>query len=509
MSACLADNALLTHPLKSLALVALDKRMNTNLQNRDGVLFNLSILTVGQIASQLVNMVALVFLADFLGAHWFGVIQVGVAFMSYALITAEWGMMSLGIREVSRMDDPEEIFTYASRHMALLALQAAMVLGLGLLILPQLPFFRHDRWVFLLYLATVIPQVYLQNWVAVGMEKMVWVGASRIVRSLVYALLIVLCLGSLDGTLGIPAHHWVPGFFLVAMILSNLTVNIPLALGFGRFLHPCRPAWPEAKRRWRETSSIGTNVIVLRILYNIDIILLGILAAPEVAGNYAAASRIMFLLVVAVEVLWAALLPRLSRLAKESRDEFSRSFNLYFGFVSALLLPVALGGVLVGSEFVALIYKGKFPLAGPVFQVLAISYSMLSLGMFLGNTLLAEDRQRWYFLPLSISSATAITGVVLLVPAHSGLGASWAMMAAHGLLLTILIVVNRRKFSSQLGGVLLGILPALGAMTWVLTSLPGVHVLLRIATAAAVYLLLAVLPLLRFQRQSRPSSASR
>ena len=83
------------------------------------------------------------------------------------------------------------------------------------------------------------------------------------------------------------------------------------------------------------------------------------------------------------------------------------------------------------------------------------------------------------------------------------------MMAAHGLLLTILTVVNRRKFSSQLGGVLLGILPALGAMAWVLTGLPGIHVLLRIAAAAAVYLLLAALPLRRFQRQSRPSNASR
>ena len=47
-----------------------------------GVLHNLSILTTGQVASQLLNVWALVFLADKLGAHWFGVVQIGVSVMA-------------------------------------------------------------------------------------------------------------------------------------------------------------------------------------------------------------------------------------------------------------------------------------------------------------------------------------------------------------------------------------------------------------------------------------------
>lgn len=473
------------------------------MRGNKSVLFNLSIMTVGQVVSQLANMAALIFLADYLGAHWFGVVQVGVAFMSYALITAEWGMMSLGIREISRLDEPGRIFNYASQHIGLLAIQAGVVLAIGLLLLPRLPFYQHAPLVFLLYLATVIPQVYTQNWVAVGLERLIWVGMSRIVRSLTYALLVVVFLGHLDGTFGQPAQHWVPVMFLSAMVLSNLVVNIPLSRWFGRFVHPRLPVWPEARRRWRETGSIGANTIVVRVLFNIDIIMLGILAAPEVAGNYAAASRIIFLLVVAVEVLWAALLPRLSRLAKESRTLFLRSFNLYFGFVAAILLPTALGGFLVGDDFVDFLYKGKFPDAGPVFQILAVSYSMLALGTFLGNTLLADDRQKWYFLPLVASSLTAIAGVALLVPDYLGQGASWAMATSHGLLLAVLLIINRRKFSSELGAVLAGIIPALVGMAMLLTALSGSHVLLRAAAGATGYLLLAAWPLRHFQKRLR------
>jgi O-antigen/teichoic acid export membrane protein len=470
---------------------------------RDGVLFSLRILTLGQIVSQLANMAALVFLASYLGAHWFGVIQVGVALMSYALITAEWGMMSLGIREISRMDEPHQIFGYARQHMSQLALQAVGVLVIGLLVLPRLPFYQQDHWVFLLYLSAVIPQIYTQNWVAVGMEKMVYVGVSRIVRGLVYALLVVLLLRHLDGVWGVPGHRWVPIMFLVAMVGSNLTVNIPLARRLGSFVHPGRITWTDALRRWREASSIGTNIIILRMLFNIDIIILGSMAAPEVAGNYAAASRIMFLLVIGVEVLWAALLPRLSRLARESRAEFSRSFNLYFGLVAALLLPSAVGGYLVGTDFVDLLYEGKFPEAGPVFQILAVSYSLLALGTFLGNTLLADDRQKWYLLPLVASSIAAIVGVVLLVPAHAGLGASWAMLIAHSLLFMVLMVVHRGIFSRALGGMFLGILPSLVAMALAIDALSGNHVLLRIAAATLVYLLLAAWPVRRFQANAR------
>ena len=474
------------------------------MRGRSGLLHNLGILTVGQIVSQIANVAALVYLADFLGPHRFGVVQLGVAFMAYALIIAEWGMMSLGIREVSRLDEPARIFAYCREHCGIMAVQAVVVLALGLVVLPHLPFYAHDHVVFLLYLAAVIPQVYTQDWVAVGLERMKWVGASRIVRSLTYALLIFTTLRFLDGDQ--QAQRWVPATFLLATVLGNLTVNIPLAHWFGRFVHPRLPSWSACRERWTQTSSIGANVVILRILYNIDLMMLGILASPEAAGNYAAAAKIMFVLVVAVEMLWTALLPRLSRLAKRAPADFRKTFNLFFGTVTALLLPISLGGWLVGTDLIDFLYRGKFTAAGPIFQVLAVSYSMLALGTFLGNTLLAEDRQKWYLLPLIVSSLTAIAAVRLLVPEYGNLGAAWGIFIAHALLLIILTVINIRDFTRRLGEVLLGILPALAAMGLVLTLFPRWHVLVRIIIGGLVYLILAAYPLLRLRRLSAAGS---
>lgn len=472
------------------------------MRGTQGVLHNLSILTVGQIVSQLANMAALVYLADFLGPHDFGVVQIGVAFMSYVLITAEWGMMALGIREISRLEVPGDIFRYASQHCGIMTVQALVVLVAGVLVLPLLPFYKHDHLVFLLYLAHVLPQIYTQTWVAVGLERMKWVGISRIVRSLTYALLVFLAFPLLTRMGVVSPAPWVPIFYLVAVLVSNAAINFPLAHWFGRFIHPRIPPWPEFRRRLGQTSSIGANTVVLRILFNIDLILLGSLASPEVAGNYAAAAKIVFFLVVAVEVLWSALLPRLSRMAKQSRPMFRTTFNFYFGIIAALLGAIALGGWMLGPAFVDFIYRGKFTTAGPVFQILSLSYAMLALATYLGNSLLAEDRQRSYLLPLIISSVGAVVAIRILVPTHGGLGASWGILAAHGLLLGILAVINARNFNRLLLETLLGTLPALGAMAALIAGTGAWHVLGRILLGAVGYLLVAAYPLWRLRRSS-------
>lgn len=453
-----------------------------------GVLQNLGILTVAQIAAQLLNLVALVFLARHLGDHWFGVVQVGVAVSAYALITAEWGLMSLGIREIARFNEPADVRLYARSHQGLLAVLALIVVAAGVLLLPVFPFYGQDRILFLLYLGLVIPQIWNHEWIGIGLERMTWVGASRTVASLVYAAGVLLFVPRLDGWIGWPAWRWVPAIYLLAFILGNLVLVFPVRNWLGGLVYPSKGSTKEWVRRMVQAAPIGASIVTMRVLMNGDMIMLGILAQPEVAGRYAAAAKIGFLLIIAMEVLWKALLPRLSRLAKGSPEEFLNRFQLYFGLVIACLLPVAAGGLLVGPDLMALVYGETYAGIGPIFQILVVSYTLLALGWFLGNTLLAADRQREFFPPLVISALVAVGGNLLLVPHWQGLGAALGMLASHFTLLAILVAVCRRWFGRPLivsgAWVTVGLL----AMVLVLLALAGWPVLARILLAGAIYL---------------------
>ena len=204
------------------------------------------------------------------------------------------------------------------------------------------------------------------------------------------------------------------------------------------------------------------------------------------------------------DVLWGALLPRLSRLAEESQEAFRRTFNLFFGVVTVLLGPIALGGYLVGPDLVEFLYKGKFSEAGDVFKVLAVSYAMLAVSTFLGHTLLAQNRQKWYLLPLVISALTAIVSIRLLVPEHGGIGASWGMIISHGLLFVTLASINFRNFNLLLGQTWLGCIPAFLVMALVVSRLQGMNVLIQVIAGGGIFLILTAPSLMRLRRLSQP-----
>lgn len=418
--------------------------------DRPSMLKNLGILTVAQAATMLLNIVALVYIARTVGAHWFGVIQLGVAFLAYVLIIAEWGMGTLGVREVARLTDRKAIYTYACEHLGLMAVMALVVLAVGLVTLPLFPFFTTDAWVFLIYLVVIIPHFATLDWIGIGMERMAWVGFARASRSGIYATLVLVLLVPLNGVGGWPGYRWVPLIFLVAYCVSMLIMASGVKHWLGRWVRPHHAGRREWRRRLAATGPIGAGFLTMRVLLNVDVLMLGILAIPAVVGSYAAAAKIIFVLLIAVEVMWRALLPRLSRLWRESPALFRNRYNLYLGGALAVFLPVAVGGWLLGERLMHLLYADAYPGAGPVFQVLSISYALLAVGQFCGNGLIACDRQRAYFPPLLVSAALALLATWWFIPRQGGLGASYGMLAAHACLLGMTGWKSRSLLDRQL-----------------------------------------------------------
>ncbi|MFH1841697.1 MAG: polysaccharide biosynthesis C-terminal domain-containing protein [bacterium] len=324
------------------------------------------------------------------------------------------------------------------------------MVAVGLLLLPRFPTYHEDAWILILYLASVVPQVFMYDWVGIGLEQMTWVGLVKTCRSLFYAVLVLLLLRYCDGWLGWPAQRWVPLFFLAGFIASNRIMAWRVTRWLGGRVVPSFHGWSVWRERLGQAGPIGASNVTIRVVLGIDVILLGALADPVIVGSYSAAAKILFVLIVAVEVLWKAFLPRLSRLWQTSVTDFRRRFNSYLGLVWAGFLPVAAGGFVLGERMMAELYGDAFAGAGPVFRILSFSYVVLALGMFFGNTLIACDRQRAYFPPLLVSAVVAVAGNLWLVPRYGALGACWAMLTAHSLLFLTTAWICRQLLSRRL-----------------------------------------------------------
>ncbi|MEN8005950.1 MAG: oligosaccharide flippase family protein [Candidatus Krumholzibacteriota bacterium] len=470
------------------------------MHSNKAILHNLGLLTVAQGTAHLLNLVALVYLARMVGSHWFGVLQIGATLSLYAVITAEWGLFTLGIRQVSRLKTGAEILGYARSHLGLLLGMAVPVFVIGLLLLPLFPAHREDYWILPLFLLMVFPQVFMLDWIALGLEQMGWAGTIKAVRSLFQAGLLLLLLGPIDGWLGWPAYRWVPVLFLVAYLVSNRIMAWRAGRWLGGTVLPAFPGWGEWRSRLAQATPIGASSLTARVLIGIDVILLGLLIDPSSVGIYCAAAKILGVIIIGGEVLWRAILPRFSRLWAESHHLFRQKFNTYFGVFAFGILPLGAGGLVLGDRVMVDLYGPDFATAGGVFRILSLSYVALSLGRFLSLTLVASDRQHAIFRPLLGSALVAVIGNLLLIPRLDMMGACWAMLAAHSLLFGWTMLICRKLFTVRLVvTVLLSVLAA-GVTGVVVTLLPAWHSGTLVGIGALVYLVLGVPCLVRLRR---------
>jgi O-antigen/teichoic acid export membrane protein len=473
------------------------------MRNEASIVRNLGVLTLAQAATMLLNLAALVYSRNVLGPYWFGALQFGVAFSAYALVTAEWGLATLGVREVSRLDTAAAVRRYVGEHLGLMALLGALTLGLGAVVLPVFPIYRSDPVIFLVYLATVVPMVLSFDWVGIGLERLPWVSAAKTVRSLVYAVAVLALLRAWDGLGGWAAARWVPVFFLAGFLVSAALMAWRVRVWLGGWVWPTWPGRAEASRRLTATTAIGAGAITMRVLLNVDIILLGVVATPETVGDYAAAAKVIVVLLVGIEVLWNALVPRLSRAWMQDRAVFRRRYNSYLGLVILGLVPLAAGGMLFGHGLMDLLYGGRAPGAGAICRVLSLSYAALAVGQFLGYGLIASDRQRASFPPVAVGAVVAVVGVTVLARLRGAFGASLGMLASHLTLLVLSGWAARDLFLPILRRPLLVSLAGAAAMTAVAVvarALPFVAVSL---VAAAAYAAVAVPLAATWWRQAR------
>ncbi|HRX52654.1 MAG TPA: oligosaccharide flippase family protein [Candidatus Krumholzibacteria bacterium] len=398
-----------------------------------GVWSDAGALIGGQLLAQLANLAALAWTARLLGAADFGLLQIAVAAVSYLLVGAELGLFTHGVREVSRLDDAEAARAAVRGHGGLLLLLAGAGLLLGLPLLTLLPAHAHDPAVFRLYLLALLPQAFMLDWVALA-RGLPWIaGVGRAARSLVYAALVVTLAGGLDGAAGQPLRRWIPLLYLISLIAGDALV---WRLVRARVGGPLAPRWPgtdAARALLRGAAPIGGAHLGRRLLFNVDLLLLGVWALPADAGRYAAAAKLAFPLVVGAEVVLGALLPRLARAWADGPAAYAASLRRLLGGAALLWAAGAAAGAAAGPWLLPRLFGAGFADAAGLARWLFPAYGLLGVGVLLHEAQIAADRARGALIPLAAAAAAALLLGRLWIPTQGADGAARAVILAHGL----------------------------------------------------------------------------
>lgn len=441
---------------------------------------NTTSLLVSGIISSLIGLVVIIYLARVLGPGDFGKINFVMAIVIYFTLIANLGLPLLGTREVAKQRD--KIKDYLSSILTLRLCLA--VLGFGLLLI--MTFFLNKpldiKYLLILYGLGLIPAALLLDWVFQGVERMEYIGAARILAGATFLALVIWFVKNPGQLLLIPCFQ-VAGNLLAAGVLIFFSVR-----------HFGKPKFRFDLVFWRsllrQALPIGLALIMTRVFFYIDIVMLGFMKSIEDVGYYSAAYKIIMFLIMAGGAYHDAIFPLMSSYYKTSLDSLTRLLQPTAKLMVTMGLPLAVGGVILAKPLMHLLYGPGYGAGIIALQILIWAVLGNYINSIFAKGLVACGRQiKWTQIMIVVVVVNLILNFILIPPLGI-IGAAIATVSAEAIGFPIYYIsfskIVKVDIQSYVPKILVSCVIMASFLYWGLNGL-NLNVFTLILAGAAVY----------------------
>jgi O-antigen/teichoic acid export membrane protein len=444
-------------------------------------LANYTVLLTGDLIGRFLAFWAMIHIAGVLGKNLFGTLSFATAFTAYFELMARQGLDTYGIQAVAR--EPARVRQYAATLLGLrltASVAAFLVLSVAVWSLNQ----PHELKILILLSGLMFFTSALSaQWIFQAFEEMKYAAVARTLSTLIFALLVLVFLRR-PGQL-----YYIPLF----QFSSEAVVVLWLSIEYCRRHGLPRPdfdfkAWGKILR---QSMPIALEGVFGVILFNFDILMLGLWRPASEVGEYSSAYK-MFNLSSSFVILYATnLLPLISK-NSDNLAILQRVVHTLFKYTFLVAIPLAAGGTLLAGDLITLLFGSQFSPAGRALQILIWVVPLMTCRVVLWNTLLSRGFQRILLQCTAYSAAVNAVLNLLLIRRYSYLGSSVAMVAAEGVLLILMYrqvagKVIRLPLALHLWKPALACIPMVLLVVW----LQPAGLWIRMAAGTSIYLIAA------------------
>lgn len=387
---------------------------------------NLFSLSVAHIAAQIIGFFVVILIARKLGAVAFGQLSFAKAFVSYFLLASNFGFTIYAIKEVAR--EKKSTCQYAGNIVALRLLLSSISFLIFWVLLFLIDFTVDKRLILLYFGLTLFPLAFDLTWVFSAHERMEFRAVILIFKEGIYALLIFALL------FRFPSAITVAKLKLLAIILASLlSIGLYLCL-FGRlrlkydrrflldFLHGALP--------------IGFSLLMIRVYYNLDTVMLSFMKGDAVVGSYNAAYRIIIALISFGGLYGSVFLPTLSSQIKESNKNTRSMIEKSLKLLVIIAIPLGIGGTILAFPIINLFFGKEYINAVVPFQILLWACVIIYISEVSTNALIAFNKQRQLMFFVIFGAVSNILLNFLVIPHFGSRGAAVTTCISEGIVFT-------------------------------------------------------------------------
>lgn len=274
-------------------------------------------------------------------------------------------------------------------------------------------------------------------------------------------------------------------------VFSAWVMFAMLMLQFRRTVGPIPRRIPKGslKALMGQGRTYGASVFFASVSAQADTVMMRTLVSLEEVARYGAPANVLLQLAFVANIVSRAFFPKVAQLGGDPQ-KVAPELMLQSRILLLLSVPLAVGGVVVALPLVTFLFGARYADSSLPFAILICTTPVRFLNNGYGFTLTALDRQAERARIDTIVAIANVAANLVAIPLYGAEGAAVTTLCTDTLSYFLLVRAVRRDVPQYtvLGPIVRTTLPAL-VMAGVVIALPDLHVLVRIAVGAAVYVL--------------------
>lgn len=383
---------------------------------------NIFVLFGGDIAGRVIGFVASAYLARILGASNFGIIGIGLAYLTYALTVSSNGLPILGVRKIIESSDEKSVSSFISARLVFSFIVILITIIISFFIQSSV-----TSRIILAYSLYLIPAAFLLDWYFQAKEKMGVLVSGRLLGSVVY-LIFILILVRTEGDVLEVAQSWFWGgvvttvFFI--LLYSKKGIRLKIQISFSKI-----------KSLFFEAFPLGIANIISELTIAFPPIFLGLVMTSRDVGYYSAGVRLVALFLILDRVFDISFFPAITRCVKETPNMLNQIFNQTLKWIVVAAILVGFLGILLAEPLIIFIFGTEYQASVPVFQMLMSYFILTLINSVLTFTLIALNEEKTYTISLMAGAVLFLFLSYFLVKAFgpAGMGLGLGVFQAPGL----------------------------------------------------------------------------
>ena len=381
-------------------------------------------LTISNFGGRLIKAIIVIFGARMLGATQWGVFSYAVTLAGFFTAFMDPGVNAILMREAPKAEEKQKMMLFSTT----LVMKIILIILTAIFILIVAPYFTTIPGAKILLPIVVLIIVFdtmrefFSSFIRT-MEKMEWETGIFLLTNLVIVITGFIFL-LISPTAKAFAWAYVAGT-AVGAITATFVLHRYLKNIFSFFnIKIIKPliysAWPFAI-----TGALGI------LLTNTDILIISWMRSASEVGIYSAAIRIVQVFYIIPVVLQLSTLPLFARLANKDNEKFRAGLEKTIGMIFLVSIPLALGGFILGTPIINLIFGSAYISGSLAFKILMLTLLVDFPATIISTAIFAYNNQKKLIITSLIGGIGNVIFDIIFIPYFGIVGSAIATLIAQ------------------------------------------------------------------------------